>query len=165
MDITTYSQLEEQLNKICESVINKVSDAILKNLKDTIKRDIYDAHGPNRVYRSFSENDSEFYNAWEWGQIEKSSKQISREMLYAWQKMKVEPRSYIHTDYLSGQDTREKLAEILNVNGFDQGINGDGNPISRQRYSYWNAFIVDMTLGGGVLKYFDQYFGELGIRR
>ncbi len=164
MDITTYSQLENQLNQICEQVILKVSDLVLKNLKETIKIDVYGSHGRNKVYRDFSENDSEFYNAWEWKQVEKSSKNISREMFYAWQKMSVQPKSYIHTDYITSQDTRERLSEILNINGYDDGV-GEGNPFSVQRYSYWNNFIVEMFLSGTLLGFFDSEFGKFGIKR
>ncbi len=165
MDITTYDQLENQMNKICEEVILKVSDKILKNLKDTIKRDVYKGHGPNVMYPDFDENNSEFYNAWEWEQIETKAKSLSRTMFYNWQGMTTEPRSYRHIDYLSGRDSREKLPEILNINGFDMGINGEGNPISRERRVFWNEFILDMTVSGQISNWFVEEFSKFGIKR
>jgi len=156
MDISTYSELENQMNKICESVVDSVSELMLRDLKEIIKKETYGSHGRNVVY----ESTFEFLEAWEWTPIRKATKELSRQLFYHWQTLKTNPATYTHVDYISGRDNREQLAEILNINGMEPG-----NPIAVFRYSFWNSYIVNMFLGGDILKYFDQEFGKLGIKR
>lgn len=156
MDITSYSQLEEQLNKICELVIDNVSGLILRDLRNFIQKYTYESHSANRVY----ERSGEFENAWQWKEIQKVTKSLSKELFYNWQEMSVDRMTYKHIDYLSERDNREYLASILNINGLEEG-----NPIAVFRWSFWNNFIVEMTLSGTALSYFDSEFGKFNIKR
>ena len=156
MDIATYQQLELEMAKICEVVINNVSEQMLSDLKEIIKRDTYESHPANKVY----ESTYEFLNAWEWTPIKKATKQLSSELFYHWQTMKTNPATYSHVDYLTGQDTRERLADILNIQGLEPG-----NPIAVFRYSFWNEYVVDMFLSGKIDLYFSREFGKFGIKR
>ncbi len=167
MDIFNYSQLESEMNKICEEVINNVSNKILADLQVRIRDDVYLFHGANRMYEMPSAKPSgEFIRAFKWDKLQKSSKEITKTLFYDWESMTTnnEPGSYRHIDYITKQDTRSKLAEILNVNGLDDGL-GMGNPLSVEKRAYWNEFIVNMFLGGDILKYFDQEMGKFGIKR
>ncbi len=156
MDINTYAELENQMNKICESVINSVSDRMLQDLKDIIKRDTYGSHGRNVVY----ESTYEFLNAWEWTPIKQATKTLSAELFYHWQNMRTEPTSYTHVDYVSGADNRERLADILNIQGLEPG-----NPIAVFRYSFWNEYILNMFISGKIDSYFTQEFSKFNIKK
>ena len=156
MDITNEDTLVKVMGDICNDVIEKVSVKILNKLKETIKRDTYESHSPNVVY----EPSMEFMNAWEWKPVQKAVKSLSTELFYHWQTMKTDPKTYKHIDYVSMQDNREKLADILNINGLEPG-----NPIAVFRYSFWNNFIADMTFGGEIMTMFDKEFASYGIKR
>lgn len=156
MDIFNYQQLESEMNKICEDVINTVSTKMLDNLKDVIMRDVYLSHPINRVYIPTYE----FLNSFQWENIVKNTKNISKTLFYNWMEMRSDPTKFIHAQYPSGEDTREILADILNINGIDTS-----SPIGVERHAYFNEYLTDMFLGGHILQLFDDAFSVYGIHR
>jgi hypothetical protein len=73
--------------------------------------------------------------------------------------MQYDPKTYLHGDPIHG-DMREKLADILNVDGYDRE-NAFGGKL---RKPYWDNFIDDMFSGAGSAGELDYLFQQAIFR-
>ena len=165
IEITTNIQLNTVMNNILEQVFDEVSDIISKTFKENyIQKMVYDSHGPNTVYEN--PLGQEFKEAWVWGQIKISAREVSKEMFYDWKNMDSVPDKWgstgIHGSTVPGwsSDERSFLAEVLNKSGPSSSL---WLSVSRTQ-AYWTTFIQDYVDGGKLKQLFDKTFSKYGIR-
>lgn len=160
-NIKNESDLKRVMERIATKIINNVSKKILKLLQDNIKEYTYGSHAPNSVYLNGSKKPSgEFLKAWDWKPIEKNVNGLVRNLYYNWQSMSVDEGGYKHSSVsdLWPIDTREQLADYLNVYGKDSSL-----WISVDRQPYWSITIAELTLLS--YKWFDEEAKKMGLKR
>lgn len=147
---------------IAATIIRNVSKRVLELLQDNIKEYVYNSHGPNSVYLNGSKKPSyEFLNAWKWDDIEKNIQGVTRRLFYNWQGMGVDEGGYKHSSVSEYWpiDTREYLADYLNVHGKDSSL-----WISVERQPFWNITIAELE-AQFIYKWFDEEARKLGLIR
>jgi hypothetical protein len=152
MPITNSAQMMTMMSDVASNVIRDVSGDMLQVLYDDIMKYTYDPL-PNAYYWKGSGMPTfQFMEAFQLSNIQKNLNEIVSELFYNWESMEYDPDTYLHSSPFSG-DMRERLADILNVDG----STGFSNKI---RHPYWNNFIKEMFNEGGLEKLFDKYMVE-----
>lgn len=159
MPIKNDMQMITMLGGIASKVIFKVSGDMLEVLANYIMKETY-GDLPNIFYYNGSGMPTfQFLEAFKLTNVQQKLNEIVTELYYSWQSMDYDADTFLHGSPYNG-DMREKLAEILNVDG----STGFSNKI---RQPYWDDFIIDMFDRGGLTKLFDKYmkeeFGKVGI--
>lgn len=129
--------LQRGLSNIAENVITSVSNDLLVKLKESIMQNVYlyDPR-PNRVYYNGTGRPTyQFFNAFQLKAIQTTLTDVTRELFYNWQSMSVDTATFLHGNPREG-DLRERLAELLDVQGFDEGFFG-----GKLRNEFWTNFI------------------------
>lgn len=104
-----------------------------------------EANGIRDKYPSF-----EFRDAFHFSDITINMQEVSSELDYHWNEMTVDKSTGQHWD---GEDSRERLADILNVSGFESG---------KIRAPFWDIFISQVDTN--IDEYFQEAFQSLGIQ-
>lgn len=130
--------LQRALTAIAKDVIGSVSNDLMKALQKRIMLDVYEYDPmPRRWYYDKTGRPTfEFLRAFKWEDIKETLSEISKTLFYDYASMGYEPEKFKHGSKLFG-DLRERLADILNVNGMDSFNNWGG----RERRAYWDNFI------------------------
>ena len=154
------AELNAMLLPIASNVIKLVSDAILTVLQRHIDDETYDPL-PNADYYNGSGTPTfQFKHAFEFTEVQTRMSEVISELFYNWQSMSYDPDTFLHGSSWNG-DMRERLADILNIDG----STGFSNKI---RGPYWDNFIIELFDNGGFEKLFNVYmseeFGKIGIR-
>jgi len=147
------------IKKASANVVHIVSDEMLGVLADDIMKYTYtDVHNED-YWNGSGVPTYEFLMAFKLTNVEQKLNEIVTELYYDWQSMDYDPDTYLHGTPWGG-DMRERLAEILNVDG----VTGFSN---KSRKPYWDIFIKQMFDDGGIKKLFDKYmkeeFAKIGI--
>jgi hypothetical protein len=157
--ITNSTQLISALRTIAAEAIEQVSKDISDNdsiepeenvgfLQRMIWEKTYNfEYYPNKMYYNGTRNATfQFYRAFKWKKIEWGLMSIKRELFYDWQSMKFDPTTFLHADAL-GNDMREQLADILNING---------TAGRKLREPFWDITINDLFINDGIKGLFDS---------
>jgi hypothetical protein len=151
--------LNAALAQIATEVIKSVSADMLNQLKQQIMLDTYSHIPRNRYYYNKTGKPTfEFLHAWDWTAINSTISEITRTLFYDYTKMHFDAKTYLHGDEFHG-DLREKLAELLNVEGWDEE-NAFGGA---QRHPYWTDYIDKMfssAEGGEINNLFEKYLAK-----
>jgi hypothetical protein len=136
-NITNPIELHNALATILKDVINSVSKDLLKALQERIMMDVYlyDPRHNHWYYNKSGKPTMQFYNAFKWGDIAETVNDMTRELFYDWQSLKLDTATFLHGDPVRG-DMRQQLADLLNVSGFDDGFFG-----GKLRNEFWTHFI------------------------
>jgi len=140
MEMRNEKDIEIALNRVLLEVVKEVGVVMRERLVEYIKESTYrNDYFPNYEYENgdgsagSGEPSYEFEQAWRWKGSVASLKEISDELYYAWENMTIDRFSGRHWE--DGQDTRKKLADMMNVSG----IVGH-----KEREPYWDLFIKEM---------------------
>jgi len=156
-EITSPAQLQETLKNIVIEVIEAVSKDLLEIFKeDYIQKEVYDGHKPNVKYNPTGE----FYDAWEFTDVEVALKEVTTELWYNWMSMGYDPDTYTHSSASSNwpNDTREHLADWLN-----RTVSSSHWFSVKRNERYWNKFIREQVTENRIDKLFKKHFALRGI--
>jgi hypothetical protein len=152
MPITNDAQLMGAISDVASNVVYSVSGDMLQILYDDIMKYTYEPL-PNVYYWNGKGDPTfQFLEAFQLSGVKKNLNEIVTELFYNWENMEYDPGTYLHGSPFGG-DMRERLAEILNVDG----TTGFSN---KMRQPYWDIFIKEMFDDGGIEKLFDKYMTE-----
>jgi hypothetical protein len=162
-DINNDDVLLSVSSDIAEQIIDIVSDRIYKKLRWNIMQYVY-AHGglPNKIYEndgspegqrmpSFEFMDAFHWDNLHWENLQVASTSLTRELFYDWSGMTVNPSTGRH--YQEGTDTREALADFLNIDG----VFG-----FKERLPFWDITISEID--SEIDSYFKDAISLLGIQ-
>jgi len=153
MPITNDWAMYKVLSEVMVGVIKKVSEKVTYDLSESILNNTYNYGGQNRYYVAGTKEPTyEFLAAFHFDEIVNNVNKVFSELFYDWENMMhFKPEYAIHGT--GSDDMREKLAEILNIDGETEWM---GKP----RKPYWDIFIEDMFTNGKLRTYFDQAMRE-----
>jgi hypothetical protein len=148
MPITNDWDMYNVVSKVMVKVIEDVTNLMMIELEDSIEKNTYKFdYYPNKIYYNGRKTPTrQFEHAFHFDGITNNLKEVFTELSYHWEEMDFDADTLLHGSDLYG-DVREKLAEILNV---------DGLAGMKERQPYWDIFIDDMFQNGKLKRAFDQ---------
>ena len=153
--IENSSDLNFALKTIAKDVINSVSNDVMKKLQERIILDVYTADPrPNRYYYNKTGRPTyEFLRAFKFDKIKETVDEITETLFYDYASMRFDPKTFLHGSESLG-DLRERLSDLLNVEGFDTENSFGG----KMRHPYWKNFIDELFADTHELDYlFSKY--------
>lgn len=158
-----FSQLEKQiqlhLQKSAEKAFIVVEKKALDLLQQHIDDDVYNFDPePNKFYKPTYE----FKNAFVWGDMDSSIKEIKAKLFYNYNSMRPPTlndsnNGYTHGNARIGDDRRKDLAYWLNADGAES----ENTFRQKKRNAYWDNF--EKELDEKIYGWFDKEFAKYGI--
>lgn len=151
-DIKNNTQLVKLFSTIATAIIFQVSEEVLQILRKNIEEYTYKyGYWPNKEYYNETQYPTyQFLNAFEFTKIKKQLNTVLTELYYDWMSMEYDGETWLHG--YPGEDNRQTLADILNVDDY-LGFSSHG----KARKPYWDITIDELFNGGKLEKLFDDY--------
>jgi hypothetical protein len=160
-DIKNNNQLVKLFSTIATAIIFQVSEEVLEILRKNIEDYTYGELPNIEYYDGTGKPTYQFLNAFEFTKIKKQLNTVLTELWYDWMSMEYDGETWLHG--YPGEDNRQTLADILNVDDY-LGFSSHGKP----RKPYWDITINELFNGGRLEKLFDDYtefeFKKRGIK-
>lgn len=168
MDITNPTELRAALMIIAKDAVQQVSNDVQTVLDSNIITYTYThEEEPNSWYYAKSgEPTWEFLRAFIWDDFELFVNAVHKKLKYYWEGMSFDADTGLHGDPDRG-DLREQLADILNIEGRDDGyfVSSKTGLRGKPRHPFWDITMSDLFDKGGLTDFFDDALGERGFFR
>jgi hypothetical protein len=164
-DIRNPLMLQQVMQKVMTGAIEQVSKALLTQLQQYIMENVYMYdYYPNIKYHDKIKSSGrggavptfQFLKSFQWRAIEIELTKITKELFYNYPSMLYDPATYLHGSYAG--DVREKLADLLNIRGWDTGIFG-----GKERNMFWDNYIDQVFNDTELKTMFITAFSKQGI--
>lgn len=160
MEIRNEQDLKSLMEKLAGEALEKAAnDVIEKFKKDYILKYVYDTD-PESYRRTW-----DFLNAWDWTDLKRDLKTISKEMWFNPGKIthiNIDDGFYQHGSIYSRPPiVSASIMEILNKKGRPSSLWLSNN--TNRKEAYWDKFIEDMFKGGELDRILTKRFSEKGF--